>query len=162
MSGSHSRDYARLPFLPAANKPVRFRYKLNARFDCQAEGGDVWREVVRDGARSGGGETGPNPQSLRDRLDGLRADPKREIEAEQVVEPLASDAPPVDGGEAMLEEGREGGSEGDLRLDGPGDVPRVPEGSLGSPMREPPKTPKRNKASSPQLSDVRGSKECLV
>lgn len=120
----------------------------------QAEGKDVWREAVRDGARSGGGDMGPTPQPLSQRLSGLMpgAAGGDDVLEEMVV--LTSDVPPtavVETEESEKEQARGG----DLRLDDPGEKPQGPEAGSGSPNRGPPKTPKRNKASSPQLSNVR-------
>lgn len=108
----------------------------------QAEDGVVWQEVVRDGARSGGGDSGPSPQPLSQRLSGL-VPGMSEGGKSQGVDNLAQDTP--------LKEETDGG---DLRLDEPVDVPQGPGEDSGSPTRGPPKTPKRTKASSPQPSDV--------
>lgn len=110
----------------------------------QAEDGDVWREVVRDGARTGGGESGPSPQPLSQRLLGL----KPQEGAGNVVANAPS--PSVCDGKKSTSETGTGG----LRLDEPVDVPQG-SGEGDSPMRGPPKTPKRTKASSPKPSEVR-------
>lgn len=120
----------------------------------QAEDGDVWREVVRDGARAGGGETGPSPQPLSQRLSGLKPDTmvgEAEVPQDAKVAALAGPSADV----AQTEKPDEGqASMVGLRLDNPVEAPWHQEGDIGSPVRGPPKTPKRNKASSPQLSDV--------
>lgn len=103
----------------------------------------MWQEVVRDGARSGGGDSGPSPQPLSQRLSGL-VPGMSEGSKSQVVGNLAQYTP--------VKEEETGG--GDLRLDEPVDVPQGPGGDSGSPTRGPPKTPKRTKASSPQPADV--------
>lgn len=107
--------------------------------------------MVRDGARAGGGKAGPNPQPLSQRLSGLRAATAGEMEAGDIG-CLTSDAPSK--GVEQGEEKEGGAGAAGLRLDGPGEPPRGPEEDNGSPSRGPPKTPKRNKASSPQLTDV--------
>lgn len=126
----------------------------------QAENGDVWREVVRDGARAGGGETGPNPQPLSQRLSGLKPDTSvREAEVPQAAQAQDAEVSALAGPSAELaqtgkpDEGQV--SMAGLRLDNPVEAPWDQEADVGgSPARGPPKTPKRNKASSPQLSDV--------
>lgn len=110
----------------------------------QAEDGDVWREVVRDGARAGGGESGPNPQPLSQRLFGLKPQ-----EDARDVAPFAPSPAVCDGKKSAGETGT-----GGLRLDEPVDVPQG-SGGDNSPTRGPPKTPKRTKASSPKPSEVR-------
>lgn len=117
----------------------------------QVEDGDVWREV-RDGACSGGGETGPIPQLLSRRLEGLKAANSGGSGAPDLAEVRVSgERATAISGEVK---GEEHASGGDLRLEDPGDKPLGLQGDTGSPTREPPKTPKRTKASSPQLSDV--------
>lgn len=114
----------------------------------QAEDGDVWREVVRDGARTGGGESGPNPQPLSQRLFGLK-----QQEGAGNVAPYAPSPAVCDGNKPQGETGT-----GGLRLDEPVDVPQG-SGEDTSPTRGPPKTPKRTKASSPKPSEVRTDTE---
>lgn len=114
----------------------------------QAEDGDVWREVVRDGARTGGGESGPNPQPLSQRLFGLK-----QQEGAGNVAPYAPSPAVCDGNKPQGETGT-----GGLRLDEPVDVPQG-SGEDTSPTRGPPKTPKRTKASSPKPSEVRADTE---
>lgn len=133
----------------------------------QTVDGDVWREVVRDGARAGGGETGPSPQPLCQRLSGLKPD----TAADTAVDTAAADtavreagvgqdtevsALAVTSAEAPQPEkpDEEQASGVDLRLENPEEAQRDQEGDVTSPARGPPKTPKRNKASSPQLADV--------
>lgn len=124
----------------------------------QAEDGDVWREVVRDGARAGGCETGPSPHPLSQRLSGLKPDTaddtavrEAEVGQDAEVSALAVLSAEVAQTEKPDEEQASGA---DLRLDNPDEAPWDQEGDASSPARGPPKTPKRNKASSPQLSDV--------
>lgn len=131
----------------------------------QAEDGDVWREVVRDGARAGGGETGPSPQPLSQRLSGLKPDAAADTAAREAevgkdeVSALAVLSAEV----AQTEKTDEGQASGvDLRLDNPGEAPWDQEGDVNSPARGPPKTPKRNKASSPQLADVSEDECCYT
>lgn len=116
----------------------------------QAYEGDIWRAVVRDGARAGGGETGPNPHPLSQRLAGLRggALTAKEVLGDGELEKSAENST----AESVVDIGGEG--EGSLRLDVTDENPRGPEGDCGTPTRGPPKTPKRNKTSSPQQSDV--------
>ena len=114
----------------------------------QAEDGDVWREVVRDGARTGGGESGPNPQPLSQRLFGLKPQ-----EGVGNVAPCAPSPAVYDGKKPEGETGTAG-----LRLDEPANVPQG-SGEDTSPTRGPPKTPKRTKASSPKPSEVRADTE---
>lgn len=110
---------------------------------AQAEEGVVWQEVVRDGARTGGGDSGPSPQPLSQRLSGLTSGMSEGSKSQEGAENLAK--------YPQLEEETGGG---DLRLDEPIDVPQGPGEDSGSPTRGPPKTPKRTKASSPQPADV--------
>lgn len=117
---------------------------------AQAEDGVVWREVVRDGARTGGGDSGPSPQPLFQRLSGLEPGTPEGSKSED-VDSLAQDAPLVSDPKEPEEEETGGG---DLRLDEPVTDPQGPGDDSGSPGRGPPKTPKRTKASSPQPSDV--------
>ncbi|CAM9500353.1 unnamed protein product [Ectocarpus fasciculatus] len=124
--------------------------RANAKAD-----GEVWRKVVRDGAREGGGETGPNPQPLSQRLSGLRPDTSEGSEAFEDVGKLSTDTPSsADSGDKKQQEGETRAS--DLRLDEPEDTPKGPGEDNSSPTRGPPKTPKRTKASSPQPSDRAG------
>lgn len=109
----------------------------------QADDGDVWRKVVRDGARNGGGESGPNPQPLSQRMFGL----KPEEGAGNVAPPGVSDEEKSTGDKTGT---------GGLRLDEPVDVPQG-SGEDNSPTRGPPKTPKRTKASPPKQSEVRAA-----
>eukprot|EP00752_Nemacystus_decipiens_P009400 g8403.t1 len=115
---------------------------LSATINAKAEDGDVWREVVRDGARSGGDECGPNPQPLSQRLFGLKP------QAGAGNAALYSPSPVACGGNNSKGEIRKD----DLRLDEPVDVPQG-SGEDTSPTRGPPKTPKRTKASSPKPSE---------
>ena len=138
---------------------------------AQAEDGDVWREVVRDGARAGGGETGPSPQPLSQRLAGLKPDTagdtaddtavrEAEVGRDAEVSALAVMSAEVAQTDKPDEEQASGA---DLRLDNPNpnqDAAPWDQGDASSPARGPPKTPKRNKASSPQLSDVSASFHC--
>lgn len=105
---------------------------------------------MRDGARAGGGETDPTPQPLSQRLAGLRGGGLTGKKVSGDVE-LGDSASSSTGG-AVADIGEEGG--GNLRLDVTDEIPRGPEGDCGTPTRGPPKTPKRNKTSSPQQSDV--------
>lgn len=116
---------------------------------AQAEDGVVWQEVVRDGARTGGDDSGPSPQPLSQRLSGLIPGSSEGIksQSQEGVDNLVQDAP------LKVEKVEETGG-GDLRLDEPVDVPQGPGEDSGSPTRGPPKTPKRTKASSPQPADV--------
>lgn len=119
----------------------------------------MWRKVVRDGAREGGGETGPNPQPLSHRLSGLRPDTSEGSEAFEDVGKLSTDIPSsADSGDKKQQEGETRAS--DLRLDEPEDTPKGPGEDNSSPTRGPPKTPKRTKASSPQPSDVSAEERC--
>lgn len=122
----------------------------------------MWRKVVRDGAREGGGESGPNPQPLSQRLSGLRPYTSEGSEALEDVGKLSTDTPsPADVG-GKKQEGDARAS--DLRLNEPEDAPKGPGEDNISPTRGPPKTPKRTKASSPQPSGVsaeyRGESAC--
>lgn len=116
----------------------------------------MWREVVRDGARTGGGESGPNPQPLSQRLLGLKPDTSQGSRPQEGAGNVAPYAPsPVcDGNKSKGEDTGTGG----LRLDEPVDVPQG-SGEDISPTRGPPKTPKRTKASSPKPSEVRADTE---
>ncbi|CBJ30526.1 Serine/threonine-protein kinase SRPK1, putative [Ectocarpus siliculosus] len=126
--------------------------RANAKAD-----GEVWRKVVRDGAREGGGESGPNPQPLSQRLSGLRPGTSEGSEALEDVGKLSTDKPsPADSGDKK-QEGEARAS--DLRLNEPEDTPKGPGEDNISPMRGPPKTPKRTKASSPQPSDRTGDRK---
>lgn len=130
----------------------------------QAYDGDVWREVVRDGARAGGGETGPSPQPLSQRLSGLIPDTAadttvREAKVGKDAEVSALAVLSAEVAETKKPD-EEQASGVDLRLDNPDEAPWDQEGDVSSPVRGPPKTPKRNKASSPQLSDVSEDARC--
>lgn len=117
----------------------------------------MWREVVRDGARTGGGEAGPSPLPLSQRLAFFRPGPTQKNEVLESLDTLVSDAPPsvkAGGGEGGREKRAENESDGDLRLNDRGGKPEGLAADSSSPTRGPPKTPKRNKVSSPQLSDV--------
>lgn len=108
----------------------------------QAKDQDVWRDFPVDDTLSKDGASIPRPQPLSRRLSELKssgAHPKTE-EPDAGVGFLTSDAP-SNAGETC---NKDHTNEGDLRLDG----------GMTSPMRGPPKTPKRNKASSPQVNPM--------
>lgn len=107
---------------------------------------------MRDGARAGGGETGPNPQPLSQRLAGLRggALTAKDMLGDGELEKSAENST----AESVVDVDVDGEGDGSLRLDVTDENPRGPEGDCGTPARGPPKTPKRNKTSSPQQSDV--------
>lgn len=113
----------------------------------------MWRGVVRDGARTGGGEAGPTPQPLIQRLSGLPIDT---VQGRAISETPGERRPPAVGAVAAAAEEASKSSGGKLRLDPAKDNDvRGADGGNGTPPRGPPKTPKRNKASPPQLSEVR-------
>lgn len=118
----------------------------------------MWREVVRDGARTGGGESGPTPQPLSKRLLGLKPDTSQGSKPQESARNVAPRAPSPSVCDGKKSKGEETGTDG-LQLDEPMDI--VPPGHGGdhSPTRGPPKTPKRTKASSPKPSEVRADTE---
>ena len=111
---------------------------------------------MREGARSGGGESGPHSQPLSQRLSGLKLGNSEGSDLPEGVENLTSNASSSEGCDAMKSEAKETKSDG-LRLDEPAEVSEVHE-EHSSPSRGPPKTPKRTKASSPKPSDVSADK----
>lgn len=118
----------------------------------QAEAGDVLLEVVRDGARSGGGEFALHPQPLAQRISGLNHGNCGGSSSQEIVENSASNASLPKGCDTVKSDENESKSDR-LRLDEPAEVSEVHEEG-NSPSRGPPKTPKRTKASSPKSSDV--------
>ncbi|CAM9336516.1 unnamed protein product, partial [Hapterophycus canaliculatus] len=137
---------------------------LSTTIGSKVEDGDVWREMVRDGARPGGGEPRLNLQSISQRLSGLISDTSEGSEDRRGVCDPASDTPLTvvcatkkpekDDGKEKPEDEKSAVS--GLTLDEPIGVAEIPGDKSNSPTRGPPKTPKRTKGSSPQPSDRGG------
>lgn len=118
----------------------------------QVESSAVWREVVRDGARAGGLEAGPNPQPLAVRLSGLPSVPaQRSVDESEPPDEKRRGGATTRAVTKKLDSQEKAE---DLTLD-----EEVGKDN-GTPTRGPPKTPKRNKGSSPQLANV--SVQCVA
>lgn len=129
----------------------------------------MWREMVGDGAQTGGGESRLNLQPLSERLSGLRPDTSEGSGNRRGVGDSASDTPQTAVGGTNKPGEEDGEKKTDaksavsgLTLDEPVGVSESPREKNNSPTRGPPKTPKRIKGSSPQPSDVSSDAWCKI